>query len=161
MKQTFLIGIVIVAIIIVAGVIYLQGGINLPSYTPTTTQTQTQNIPTSSSSSSGTAPSSTLSASVTATPTTTTTTAQAQTAAVTIQNSAFSPTTLTVKVGTTVTWTNADLASHTVTSDSGSELSSGNIGNGQSYSHTFNTVGTFHYHCSIHTSMTATVVVTA
>jgi amicyanin len=76
-----------------------------------------------------------------------------------IKNFAFSPSTLTIKVGETVTWTNSDSTSHTITSDSGSELDSGSISSGQTYSHTFNTIGTFDYHCSIHTSMKGKVVV--
>jgi amicyanin len=82
-----------------------------------------------------------------------------QTNAVTIKGFSFNPSTLTVAVGTTVTWTNEDSVSHTVTSDSGSELSSPNIPSGQTYSHTFNSTGTFDYHCSIHTSMKGKIVV--
>jgi plastocyanin len=78
---------------------------------------------------------------------------------VSIKGFAFNPSTLTVPVGTTVTWTNDDSTSHTVTSDSGSELSSGSISPGQTYSHTFNTAGTFDYHCRIHTSMKGNVIV--
>jgi amicyanin len=78
---------------------------------------------------------------------------------VSIQNFAFSPSTLTVKVGTVVTWTNLDSAPHTVVSDSGSELSSDTLSNGQTYSHTFSTPGTYTYHCGVHTSMKGTVVV--
>jgi plastocyanin len=82
-----------------------------------------------------------------------------QTHVVEISGFAFNPTTLTIKVGDTVTWTNKDSTSHTVTSDSGSGLASSTFGNGKTYSHTFNTAGTFAYHCSIHTSMKATIVV--
>jgi plastocyanin len=78
---------------------------------------------------------------------------------VTIKNFAFSPSVLTVSSGTTVTWVNEDSTVHTVTSDSGSELNSGEVPSGQSYTHTFNTAGTFSYHCSIHTSMKAQIVV--
>jgi amicyanin len=76
-----------------------------------------------------------------------------------ISGFAFNPNTLTVKVGDTVTWTNKDSMGHTVTSDSGSELSSSTLSNGQTYSHTFSTAGTFAYHCTIHTSMKANIVV--
>ena len=78
---------------------------------------------------------------------------------VTIQGFAFSPAELTVKKGTTVTWTNQDSAPHTVTSDSGSELSSATLSKGQSYSHTFNEAGTFEYHCNLHSTMKAKVMV--
>lgn len=90
---------------------------------------------------------------------TTNTTTAGQTYQVSIQNYAFSTTTLTVHVGDIVVWTNLDSVAHTVTSDSGSELDSAKLSNGQTYSHTFTTAGTFTYHCSIHTMMKATVVV--
>lgn len=76
-----------------------------------------------------------------------------------ISNFAFSPSTLTISSGDTVIWTNMDSMSHTVTSDSGSELSSSTISNGATYSHTFNTAGTYSYHCSIHTTMKGTIIV--
>ena len=79
--------------------------------------------------------------------------------AVVMKGFAFNPAELTVKKGTTVTWTNMDSAPHTVTSDSGSELSSATLSNGQSYSHTFTEAGTFAYHCGVHPTMKAKVVV--
>ena len=78
--------------------------------------------------------------------------------AVLIQNMAFDPATITVDAGTTVTWTNKDVIAHTVTSDNGL-FNSGNIGSNGTYSYTFLTAGSFPYHCSIHTSMKATVAV--
>jgi plastocyanin len=71
---------------------------------------------------------------------------------------AFSPRTLTVVAGTTVTWTNYDEDPHTVTADDGS-FTSQSVANGQSFSHTFDTPGTFAYHCEFHPDMTGTVVV--
>ena len=76
---------------------------------------------------------------------------------------AFSPMTLTIKVGTKVTWTNMTQAPHTVTSDDGTSFDSG-ISNpiaasGGTYSFTFTKAGTFPYHCQIHTSMKATIIV--
>lgn len=79
--------------------------------------------------------------------------------AITIQNFAFSPATINVKVGDTVTWTNRDSAPHQIASDSGSELSSSTLSNGATYSHTFTSAGTYAYHCAIHTSMKGSVVV--
>jgi len=76
-----------------------------------------------------------------------------------ISNFAFVPSEITIKSGETVTWTNNDSTPHTITSDSGNELDSGSISPGQTYSHTFNTAGTFDYHCSIHTSMKAKIIV--
>jgi len=78
---------------------------------------------------------------------------------VNIQGLAFDPATLTVSVGTTVTWTNEDSVPHTITSDSGSELNSPDMNNGDTYTHTFNTAGTYAYHCGIHTYMKGTVIV--
>ncbi len=79
-----------------------------------------------------------------------------------IQNFAFSPATLTVKAGTTVTWTNNDGTQHTVTPDAGAPagFGSGGLSPGTSYSFTFTSPGTYPYHCSIHTSMKGTVIVT-
>ncbi len=75
-----------------------------------------------------------------------------------IQGMAFSPATLTVSVGTTVKWTNKDAVTHTVTSDSG-VFDSGNKANGETFSFMFMTAGTYSYHCTIHPSMTAKIVV--
>lgn len=78
--------------------------------------------------------------------------------AVYIQNMAFNPATITVPAGTTITWTNKDGMAHTVTSDT-AIFDSGSIASNGTYSRTFPTAGTFPYHCSIHPSMTATVIV--
>jgi plastocyanin len=75
-----------------------------------------------------------------------------------IQGMTFNPSSLTVAVGTKVTWRNLDSVSHTVTSDS-NLFDSGNMGNNASYSYTFTAAGTYSYHCRIHPSMTATVIV--
>ncbi|MFI9723113.1 cupredoxin family copper-binding protein [Streptomyces sp. NPDC052396] len=75
---------------------------------------------------------------------------------VTIAGFAFSPSTLTVSKGTTVTWTNNDSAPHTVT---GSGLNSPTLSRGATYSFKFNSTGTFSYICTIHPSMHGTVVV--
>jgi plastocyanin len=93
--------------------------------------------------------------------TTSTSTASQSTNSVTIQNFAFSPSAITVKKGTTVTWTNQDSTTHTVTETDGQDgPKSGDLSSGKSYSFTFNTAGTFKYECSIHTDMTGAVTVT-
>jgi len=79
--------------------------------------------------------------------------------AVAIQNFAFAPATLTVPVGTTVTWTNDDQDAHTV-SATGGAFKSAVLNNGGVFSYTFSTAGRYDYICSIHPFMTATVVVT-
>src|ERR1700756_4712164 len=61
-------------------------------------------------------------------------------AMVSMQGMSFSPSTLTIAVGTTVTWINKDNATHTVTSDD--NFNSGDIIPGNSYSYTFKTGGT-------------------
>lgn len=83
----------------------------------------------------------------------------ASSSSIDISNYAFVPTPLTINVGDTVTWTNKDSAPHTVTSDSGSELSSGSLSNGQTYTHTFTTAGTYNYHCSVHSMMKGEIIV--
>ena len=75
-----------------------------------------------------------------------------------IQGMAFSPVTLTVTAGTTVTWTNKDAMAHTVTSDSTLFVSGNIVANG-TYSYTFNSAGTYPYHCAIHPTMKAKVIV--
>ena len=73
----------------------------------------------------------------------------------------FSPLSITVKVGTAVTWTNSDPTSvHTVTSDNGTSFNSGNIAIGSTYTFTTTVTGTFPYHCTLHPSMTGTLIVT-
>jgi plastocyanin len=79
--------------------------------------------------------------------------------AVSIDNFAFVPATLTVRAGSTVTWTNHDEEPHTVAASDGSFHSPG-MGSQGTYSHTFPTAGKFDYVCSIHPFMHATVVVT-
>ena len=83
--------------------------------------------------------------------------------AVTIANFAFSPQTLTVKAGATVTWTNNDGAAHNVASTDGpgtgaattTTFSSGNLAQGDTFQFTFKTPGTYYYECTIHASMAA------
>ena len=72
----------------------------------------------------------------------------------------YKPTSMTVAVGDPVTWSNGAADAHTVTSDTGTELDSGNIAAGESYGHVFETPGTYPYHCTIHpTQMKGTIVV--
>lgn len=77
---------------------------------------------------------------------------------ISIKNFAFSVSTLTVSSGTVVKWTNNDATAHTVTADDGS-FNSGELASGQSYTHTFDSTGTYAYHCTYHPMMTASVVV--
>ena len=80
------------------------------------------------------------------------------------RNLLFEPRTITVKAGTTVTWTNFDAFEHTVTADDNS-FQSDLFGQGETFSHTFSTPGTYRYYCVPHggpggAGMAGVVVVT-
>jgi plastocyanin len=97
-------------------------------------------------------------------------------ACITIQDFSFSPSTLTVKAGTTVTWANNGPSAHTTTSDGGvwnsgtlsAPSGGGAYGGGSAggtFQFTFTTPGTYPYHCTIHPpasypSFTGTITVT-
>jgi plastocyanin len=72
-----------------------------------------------------------------------------------IKNFAFSPATLTIKAGTTVTGTNKDGAPHQITSDLGTPVAftSESLTKGESYLFTFTQAGTYSYYCTLHPSM--------
>ena len=76
----------------------------------------------------------------------------------TIDNFVFEPGTLTVKVGTTVTWTNHDDIPHTVASKDRA-FKSKVMDTDESYSFTFSTPGDYSYFCSLHPHMVGTIVV--
>ncbi len=78
-------------------------------------------------------------------------TAGGNTTSLNLQGTAFSPQFDTVAVGSTVTWTNKDAATHTVTSDAGT-FDSGDLMGGQTFSRTFNAAGAYPYHCKYHGS---------
>lgn len=86
------------------------------------------------------------------------------TANIEMKNIQYVPSTLTVKAGTTVVWTNKDSVPHTV--DSGTRdnptslFKSGNIEQGQTFSYTFNTPGTYPFFCEPHQAMNGTITVT-
>lgn len=79
--------------------------------------------------------------------------------AVTIERFVYRPNPLEIAVGTTVTWTNNDGASHTVTADNGA-FDSGQMTRGDSFSVTFTEPGSYAYVCNYHANMTAKVIVT-
>jgi len=72
----------------------------------------------------------------------------------------FSPTALTVPVGTTVIWRNLDEEPHTVASVDG-KFRSGAIDQNEEFRFIFASPGTYRYACSIHPQMVGTVIVTA
>jgi plastocyanin len=75
-----------------------------------------------------------------------------------IDNFSFGPTTLTVAVGTTVTWTNRDDIPHTVVSDD-KIFKSKVLDTDEKFSYTFSKPGIYPYFCSLHPKMTGKVVV--
>jgi amicyanin len=90
--------------------------------------------------------------------------ARAQTtaaAAVSIDNFTFSPQQLTVKAGTTVTWTNKDDIPHGIAATGNAFKRSAAMDTDDNYSFTFTTPGTYQYFCYIHPHMTGTIVVEA
>lgn len=137
MNSKIIIGIIIVAVVIGGGIYFF--GKNSSS------QTNMQNMPTQSQEQTNTNP---------------TSSDQKPTAAdaVIIQGYAFSPETITVKVGDTITWTNNDSTEHSATADDGS-FDTGLFSQGQSKTVTFKKAGTFTYHCSAHPYMKGTVIV--
>jgi plastocyanin len=79
--------------------------------------------------------------------------------AVKIDNFSFSPQTITVAIGTEVTWTNQDDIPHTVVSDDKTTFKSKALDTDDKFSFTFNKPGTYPYFCSIHPKMTGQIVV--
>jgi len=86
--------------------------------------------------------------------------ARAATQTVTIADFAFTPGTLTITEGDTVTWTNTDQVVHTVTSTTGA-FDSGDLAQDGTFSFTFTTAGTYDYFCTPHPTMTGQIVVQA
>lgn len=129
MNRNLWLGILIVVLILVGGY-YFGKGYSSPA----------ANMPKNSASSSSTKSSS-------------------QSLKVDISNFIFNPSSTTVKINSTVTWTNNDSAPHTVTSDNGN-FQSNTLATGDTFSFTFKKAGTFPYHCNIHKFMKAEVIVT-
>ena len=144
--------IAVVALLAIGGVLLMNNKDNKKSSTSSTSTTQEDTT------ADLTPPATDTPAPAPGTPSPTPTPPAAATAKVSIDNFAFNSKEITVKKGTTVTWTNNDSTSHTVTGDSGGP-SSDLLGNGESYSFTFTAAGTFSYHCEPHPSMRGRVVV--
>jgi amicyanin len=79
-------------------------------------------------------------------------------ATVSISQMRFNASTVTIKAGGSVTWTNSEGVPHTVTADDGS-FGSSRLSAGDTFSHTFNEPGTYTYYCQLHPMMRATIVV--
>jgi plastocyanin len=80
---------------------------------------------------------------------------------VTMQKLRFHPPHVTVKVGSTVLWTNSDSVKHNVTAVSGAKFKSNDFGSGSSFTFTVTKPGTIHYICTIHPGMVGTITVTS
>ena len=81
-----------------------------------------------------------------------------QNAEVKIDNFTFAPQSLTIKAGTTVTWTNEDDIPHTVVATA-KAFKSKVLDTDDKFSFTFTTAGSYEYFCSLHPHMTGTIVV--
>ena len=81
--------------------------------------------------------------------------------AISIDNFTFNPQSLTVKAGTTVTWTNRDDIPHGIAATNNTFKRSQALDTDDSYSFTFTTPGTYQYFCYVHPHMTGTIVVEA
>ena len=85
--------------------------------------------------------------------------AEGPTNTVTIDNFFFTPAALTVKAGTTVTWTNKDDIPHGIGSANNAFKKSQALDTDDSYSFTFATPGTYQYFCYLHPKMVGSIVV--
>lgn len=156
----------LVSILLIIGIILSAGCVsNPPATTTTIAASSTTTTLESTASTTRVATSTTHATSTTQAESSTTTTSilspsttQAAAMSIHISGFAFNPNTLTVSKGATVTWTNDDPSAHTIVSDSGA-FSSGSLGRGDTFSHTFTESGTFAYHCGVHPSMKGKVVV--
>ena len=83
----------------------------------------------------------------------------AGTVTATIADFAFSPATITAKVGDVISWTNNDSAPHTATVKSDATCTTENLANGASGGIVFNTAGSYDYFCKIHPTMAGKIEV--
>jgi plastocyanin len=80
-------------------------------------------------------------------------------ASVTLKDIKFNPSTVNIKAGDTVTWTNDDSVGHDVTGDGFKSGDAGGLQQGDTFKHTFDKAGTFKYRCTVHPGMEGEVVV--
>ena len=79
---------------------------------------------------------------------------------VVIDNFTFDPPTLTIPVGTRVTWVNRDDVPHTATSTAKPKhFDSGTLDTDGQFSHVFTGPGTYEYFCAVHPTMTGQIIV--
>jgi plastocyanin len=77
---------------------------------------------------------------------------------VSIKNLSFNPSSLEIKINTVVNWINNDSTDHNIIADNG-QFDSKTLSRGQKFSFQFNSVGEYSYHCSIHPTMKAKIIV--
>lgn len=147
MKKTFII--IIILAVVVIGAYYAIVNKSLKG-TSTNTLPETNNSASSSPTPTSASDASESNASETS---------SVENITVDIRNFSFNPSTLTVKKGTKVTWTNSDNVAHTVTSDSGNLLNSATLSPGQSFSFIFTNPGSINYHCAIHPTMKGKIII--
>lgn len=145
-KNTTIITAVVVAVLIIAGVLYTQSQKGTVPSTPSTPEAEVITEP--------------VSEGQTSTPS-----AEEETKVVTVTSSGFSPNEIKIKAGGTVTWTNSDSAVHAVNSaihpthQVYPPLNLGNIQAGGSATLTFPDAGTYKYHDHLNPSLTGSVTV--
>jgi len=135
--------IIVVIFVVVLGIYYFVSKNSSTDIAPTLDNQETNN---------DTAPT------VPATSSSKTSTTLKITSAVSLKNLAFYPSVLNIKIGTKVRWTNKDVVNHTIVSDSGT-FNSGILSPGQSFSFTFNKLGSVNYHCTIHPAMKGLIII--
>lgn len=81
------------------------------------------------------------------------------TAEVIIENQAFTPPTVRIKVGEVVSFTNLDSVAHTATADDGISFDTGLLEQNETAQVSFDKAGTYNYHCTPHPNMKATIIV--
>ena len=79
---------------------------------------------------------------------------------ITIKATSFSPATLTISAGSTITFVNGDNAVHGIRTDDSTTINSNPIAPGFSYVFRKDTAGVFNYHCSQHPSVKGTFILT-
>ncbi len=76
-----------------------------------------------------------------------------------LTNYLFTPSQITIRKGTTITWINNDIAKHTISSNDLKTMNSPLLAKGDKYNYTFTKVGTYSYHCEPHPYMKGTIKV--
>ncbi|MBS3092067.1 cupredoxin family copper-binding protein [Candidatus Pacearchaeota archaeon] len=151
MKNSGLIIIVIIALIIVGGLAYYFLSMNSLSdiNNTNTNQPSSNNQPSTNTETNNQPESNNIITETTSTP---------KTYDVEIKNFAFSPSSLTIKKGDSIRWTNRDSVDHTATSDNNA-FDSPLLSDDESFTFTFNNAGEFSYYCKPHPYMKAKIIV--